>query len=350
MKKKKVCVIGCGFISYAHIRGWQENGLEVVALCDLNAERLETRAQEFGVKNTYLDYIEMIDKEELDIIDIATPVKTHRTIMSYCIKHAKYILIEKPFVDNIQDGKYLVHECEKFGCTAMVCQSYRWHPWYEQIKKELDSGIIGRPYYANIMQRVSFDIPTGKENRIPLVEDQPFYRNVKKLMLLEQGCHYIDVFRYFFGEPQSVNGYVDSISPYVIGDDLCIVIIKFNDTVAVLEDLWCTNGQEQTSVTFVQGEKGSIYFNGTAGAAPHRTEETGGLEITLRDGTNIIRDMDAKDYYARCFTSLEKHFIECIKKGIKPITSVKDNLKTLEIAFKAYESSKVKKTLFIGGE
>ncbi|GAJ06805.1 unnamed protein product, partial [marine sediment metagenome] len=70
MKKKKVGVIGCGFISYAHIRGWQENGLEVVALCDLNAERLEARAQEFGIKKTYSDYVEMIDKEEIDIIDM----------------------------------------------------------------------------------------------------------------------------------------------------------------------------------------------------------------------------------------------------------------------------------------
>ena len=162
-------------------------------------------------------------------------------------------------------------------------------------------------------------------------------------MLLEQGCHYIDVFRYFFGESQSVNGYVDFISPFVEGDDLAIAIMKFSDNVGVIENLWCTNGQERTSVTFIQGEKGSINFNGTAGSAPHRTEKTGGLEITLKNGEKIIRDMDAKDYYARSFKKLEKHFIECIEKGIEPDTNIRDNLKTLQIGLH-YEVSSTRRT------
>ena len=344
----RVGVIGCGFISYAHISGWKNNNVDVVALCDINEERLNSRADEFSVKSRYKDYKEMVEKEQLDIVDIVTPVGAHRQIMDFCCSKVRNILIEKPFVNNIEDGKYLVKQCKKNGCRAMVCQSYRWHPWFEKIKEELDSGIIGKPIYANIMQRVSFDIPTGAEKRVPLIEDQPFYENVEMLMLLEQGCHFLDIYRHFFGEPQYVQAHVERVSPYVLGDDLAVVIIKFPDTVSIVEDLWCTNGQEKTSVTFIQGEKGSIYFDGTDGAAPHRTEETGDLIIELKDGTRLNRAMDAKDYYNRCFEKMQKHFLDCIEKNMEPLTSIEDNLKTLQIAFKAYRSSSEKKILFFG--
>lgn len=344
----KVGLIGCGFISYAHLSGWISNGCEVVAVCDTDEQRLNNRADEFNIKSRYTNFRDMLANEQLDIIDIATPVKSHRMIVSECCKHVPNLLCEKPFVDNIEDGLFLVRECKKYGCRAMVCQSYRWHPWYESIKQILGEGLIGRPYYANIMQRISFDIPNGKEKSIPLLEDQPFYEKVEKLMLLEQGCHYLDIFRHLFGEPQYIQGTIGKISPYVIGDDLAVMTIKFPDTLAVLEDLWCVNGQQKTSVTFIQGDKGSIYFDGTDGAAPHRTEETGNLNIVYMDGRVEERPMDAKNYYNICFAKLQRHFIECIKKEIEPITSVADNLKTLEIAFKAYEASEEKKVLFFG--
>ena len=134
----KVGVIGCGYISYAHIRGWKANGCEVAALCDLSAGRLNARAEEFGVQNKYTDYKEMLERENLDIVDIATPrLHSSRADQLLLFEELQNILCEKPFVDNMEDGEYLVRECKKYGCRTMVCQSYRWHPWYEQIKKEL---------------------------------------------------------------------------------------------------------------------------------------------------------------------------------------------------------------------
>jgi D-apiose dehydrogenase len=345
--KKKVGIIGCGFISYDHISSWIANGCEVIAVCDLDETRASMRAKEFHIPSVYSDYKRMLSEETLDIVDIATPVKSHREIVAYCAERIHYLLVEKPFVDNIEDGEALVRICKKNKCTVMVCQSYRWHPWYEEIKKILDQGIIGKPYYANITQRICFDIPNAN-GCIPLVEDQPFYEHVQKLMLLEQGCHYLDMFRHLFGEPQYVQGIVERISPFVDGDDLALVTIKFPNTIAVLEDLWCVNGQDKTSVTFIQGDKGSIYFGGTDGAAPHRTEETGALSVTLLDGSKKEYPMDAKNYYNKCFAKLQRHFLTCIENGTSPITSAEDNLKTLQIAFHAYESTKRKCAMFFG--
>jgi predicted dehydrogenase len=348
MLKARVGLIGCGFISQAHLRGWKNNGCDVRAVCDVDKKRAESRAKEFGVNAVYDDFRRMLEHEKLDIVDIATPVATHKEIVSACSEAGRHILVEKPFVNDLEDGKNLVRQCARNGTQLMVCQTYRWHPWFEKMKLELESGTIGRPYYANIMQRIGFDIPQGENMTIPLLVDQPFYRDVGMLLLLEQGCHYLDIFRYFFGEASSVEGTVGYVSPHVKGDDLAVIILKFPGVVAVLEDLWCTNGQEKTSVCFIQGEKGSLFFEGTAGLAPHRTERTGGLECYLKDGKRLTRDLDAHDYYARCFEALERHFLECLEKDEEPMTSGRDNLRTLELAFKAYESSRQQRALFIG--
>jgi predicted dehydrogenase len=348
MQKKKVGLIGCGFISGDHLSGWKNNKhAEVVAVCDIKKERVEKRAEEFGIERAYRDYREMLGNEDMDIVDIVTPVSTHKELVLESVKKAVDILIEKPFADRMEDAVEMVSACEKNRVKLMVCQTYRWHPWYQQIKRELQSGIIGRPYYANIMQRVSFAIPQGPEGKIPLLEDQPFYEDVELLLLLEQGCHYLDAFRYFCGEAKSVTAAIRYISPYVRGDDLALVIVNFSDMVAVLEDLWCTVGQQKTSVTFIQGEKGSIFFDGTGGAAPHRTEDTGNLQIVLSSGEKIERELDGTKYYAKGFEKLIGHFVDCILNDEEPITSGRDNLKTLAIAFKAYEASRQQRTLSI---
>ena len=348
MSKLKVGLVGCGFISHAHLRGWKSNGCDVRAVCDIDVKRADARAKEFSVEKVYSNFQEMLESEKLDIVDVATPVATHREIVSACADTKRHVLVEKPFVNDLEDGNYLVRQCERNGIQLMVCQTYRWHPWFMKMKAELTSGTIGRPYYANIMQRIGFDIAQGAAKEIPLLVDQPFYRDVGMLLLLEQGCHYLDIFRHFFGEAISVEACVEYISPHVRGDDVAIVTVRFPGVIAVLEDLWCTNGQEKTSVCFVQGEKGSLFFEGTAGLAPHRTEKTGGLECRMMNGEHFMRELDAHDYYARGFESLERHFLECLEKGTEPITSGKDNLRTLEIAFKAYEASKKQRTIFIG--
>ena len=349
MKKLKVGLIGCGFISGDHLKGWRNNEhVQIAAICDINEERAQTRAKEFDVKNIYTDYKEMLKNEELDILDIATPVSTHKSMVLHACSYKLDILIERPFADSLDAAKEMVKACEKNKSKLMVCQTYRWHPWYEYIKEELNSGTIGRPVYANIMQRVSFAIPYDKEQKVPLLEDQPFYENVDKLLLLEQGCHYIDILRHFFGEAESVTSSIQYVSPYVKGDDLALIIIKFSDVTAIIEDLWCTVGQQKTSVTFIQGEKGSLYFGGTDGAAPHRTEEAGNLQITLSTGEESERALTCENYYAKGFEKLERHFTDCILNDKEPLTSGKDNLKTLEIAFKAYEASRQMRTIFIG--
>lgn len=285
MKKLKVGIIGCGFISHAHMTGWSHiDDVNIVAVCDVNKDKAIIRDKEFCINSSYDSYKDMFEKEKFDIVDIITPVDSHKDIVIAAAEKGCHVLCEKPFANNMQDALEMVKACEKAGKKLMICQTNRWHPWFSTIKKELEKETIGLPYYSIITQRVSFAIPQGKEGRVALIEDQPFYKNVEKLVLLEQGCHYVDIFRHFFGDAISVTAKVKKISPFIIGDDLAIIVIDFPGLTAILEDSWVCTGSEKTSVTLVEGNKGSLYFEGTSGAAPHRTTEAGGVEIRLRNG------------------------------------------------------------------
>ena len=349
MNKLKVGIIGCGFISGAHMRGWTNiEDTEITAVCDVDVSKAEMRAKEYSINKVFTDYKEMLEKEKFDIVDVITPVKSHRDIVIAAAEHKNHVLCEKPFAENMEDGIEMVRVCGKAGSCLMICQTNRWHPWFRTIKQELEKGTIGAPYYSVISQRVSFAIPQGPEGKVALVEDQPFYESVGRLVLLEQGCHFVDIFRFFFGDAISVSAVVKKISPYVIGDDLAIVVIEFPQLTAVLEDSWVSSGSEKTSVTLVEGNRGSLYFDGTSGAAPHRTIEVGGVEVRLRNGKVTSIPQDAKEYYVRSFEYIERHFIDCIKNDKEPITSGRDNLRSLDIIFSAYWSSDIKRTVYLG--
>ena len=351
MKKLKVGIVGCGFISHAHMTGWSSiEGIEIVSVCDVNSEKANTRNKEFSVINSsYENYLDMFEKEKFDIVDIITPVDSHKDIVIAAAEKGCHVLCEKPFANNLEDAVEMVKACEKAGKKLMICQTNRWHPWFRTIKKEIEHETIGIPYYSIITQRVSFAIPQGEEGKVALIEDQPFYKNIEKLVLLEQGCHYVDIFRYFFGDAISVTARVKKISPFIIGDDLAIIIIDFPGLTTVLEDSWVCTGSEKTSVTLVEGTKGSLYFEGTSGAAPHRTTEAGGVEIRLRNGKITSIPQDANKYYYNAFESIERHFIDCIKNDKEPISSGRDNLRSLDIIFSAYSSSQIGRTMFLGG-
>lgn len=69
----KGAVIGCGFFSRNHLHAWRDiDGVEIVALCDADSERLNTAGQAFGIERLYTDAAAMLSAEQLDFVDIAT--------------------------------------------------------------------------------------------------------------------------------------------------------------------------------------------------------------------------------------------------------------------------------------
>ena len=94
---KKIGIVGVGGVaSYAQIPAYLEKGIKIQAICDINNETLNRIGNKYGIQNRYTDIEEMIEKEQINIIDVATPPQTHLDILKIANKNNVEVIIQKP--------------------------------------------------------------------------------------------------------------------------------------------------------------------------------------------------------------------------------------------------------------
>ena len=95
--------------------------------------------------NAYYDYKEMLEKEELDAVVIATPLTTHFPITMDCLNAGKYVFCETTLVDNIADGHALIKKCHDLNRWVQVGHQRRYHPKYNTaVGLTYDNDMLGR--------------------------------------------------------------------------------------------------------------------------------------------------------------------------------------------------------------
>ncbi len=134
-KKLRVGIIGCGEISKArHIPYYLQNkNVELVAVCDINPEVLE----KFNM-NTYIDYREMLSKENLDMIDIATPPFGHVEQSIDCLEAGCDILVEKPFTFSLEECDKVLAVARKHNKNVCVVHSSLFFPSMQKALRLVD--------------------------------------------------------------------------------------------------------------------------------------------------------------------------------------------------------------------
>ena len=95
----RVAVIGCGFFAQNHLNGWRDlaaEDVQLVAVCDLDANKAEAAANAFGVPRFYTDAKTMLDNEQLDFVDIVTQMDSHLEMVKLACARRVDIILQKP--------------------------------------------------------------------------------------------------------------------------------------------------------------------------------------------------------------------------------------------------------------
>ena len=121
---------------------------ELVAVCDLVPDLLEGFRRDFGEAlpnvKTYADYREMLSKERIDILSVATSDHIHAQMTIDGVEAgAKAILCEKPIATTLADADRMIEVCERAGVPLMIHHNRRWEPEYQQARELIRSGEIG---------------------------------------------------------------------------------------------------------------------------------------------------------------------------------------------------------------
>jgi predicted dehydrogenase len=143
MAKLQVGFVGLGKIAELHLSGCRDLDLiEAVAGSEISPELLKQKSQIWGLRG-YLDYREMLRKEQLDIVCICTPPPSHREVAVNAAEHGVNILCEKPMALSIEDGKAMITACDKAEVKFYYGSSYRCLPPCIKAKEIIDRGDLG---------------------------------------------------------------------------------------------------------------------------------------------------------------------------------------------------------------
>ena len=192
----KIGLVGVGGISGAHIPAWDAmEDVELVALCDVRSERMEP----YPDKRKYLDFDEMLEKEQLDILDICLPTYLHADFAIKAMEKGINVICEKPISLKEEDVERVYSTAHRMNVKFMVAQVLRFWPEYELLKELYDTEKYGK-LLSGYMGRLgniplwSWDGWMSDESRSGLV---PFDLHI----------HDLDFMVYAFGAPEKVTSH-----------------------------------------------------------------------------------------------------------------------------------------------
>ncbi|SFS56065.1 Gfo/Idh/MocA family protein [Paenibacillus sp. BC26] len=345
----KVGLIGTGFWSEKHLKAWQRiPNVQIAALCNRSKEKLLRKADEYGVPHDqlYSSMEEMLDRADIDIVDIVTPPETHLHLVGLAAQAGKFIMCQKPFAPSYEEAEAIVAAARKYDARLMVTENWRWLQPIQTIKQVLESGVLGNIRVARFIHSDYFT-----ERMIPGANlPQPFLTKMPQLMFYEMGVHWYDTWRFLFGEPKRLYAELRSFSPNVIGDDSGVVTLGYDDFYGLMDICWVSRREltgpiieDQVDARFVEhfvvdGDRATLKMYGHEGKIVLLDND--GRETVVAERT----ELDHEESHYR----LQSHFIDCLKSGRPFQTSGDDNLRTLRLAFATYESSEKQQVVHLG--
>jgi len=275
-----VGLIGCGFMGRTHSNAYRKvwNFFQpkrrpvLKAICDNNAAKAKAFAETWGYESVETDWRRLLERKDIDLVDICVPNNLHREIAVAAAQAGKMILCEKPLAMNAAEGREMVEAVEKAGVPNMVSFNYRRVPAVTLARKLIDDGRLGRifHYRAVFLQdwTISADLPQGG--------DALWRLDVKAAGSGVTGdllAHCIDTALWLNGPIRSVSAMTETFirqrrhnltgKVEEVGiDDACAFLARFaNGSLAVFESTRYARGHKALYTFEINGEKASIAWD-----------------------------------------------------------------------------------------
>src|SRR5947209_3553301 len=279
-KPLNVGMIGYGFMGRAHSNAYRKvnNFFDLdyrpvlKAACARSADKVKAFADKWGYESIETDWRKLIERKDIDAIDICTPNNTHAEIALAAAKAGKMILCEKPLAMNGPEGLKMVETVEKAGVPNMVWYNYRRIPAVTLARRLLDDGKLGRifHYRAKFLQdwTISPDVPQGGTATWRLAVEQAGSGVTGDLL-----AHCIDTALWLNGPLDTVNAMTETFikerkhnltgKVEEVGiDDACTFMGRFaNGSLATFESTRYARGHKALYTLEVNGEHASVLWD-----------------------------------------------------------------------------------------
>ncbi len=312
-------IIGCGFFGRIQLEAWSRmKDVAIVAACDAQLDRARSAAP-----RAYAEPDRMLDAERLDFIDIATRPDSHLPLMRMAAGRGIPVICQKPLAENMSQALEMQRLADESGVRVMVHENWRFQPWYREAKARIERGEIGRPvsYSFRMRQRDGLG-PEAYPN-------QPYFRQMPRLLIYETLIHPIDTGRYLFGEIESVQAAMRRVNTLIAGEDRAVVLLRHTaGTDGVVDGHRFSNPHPPGAAmgeSFFEGEEGVLQV--LANGDIYRGEE------------RIWRNTIETGYKGDSVLATQRHFIDCLRNQAPFETSLSDYLPSFAAVEAAYLSA-----------
>lgn len=333
----KYALIGCGRISPNHIAAAVANKLEIVAMCDINPDNIVDKKLKFDLPDTvkeYLDYREMLRKEKIDLIAIATESGKHAQIALECIEAGCNLIIEKPIALSLEDADEIIRKADEKGVKVCACHQNRFNKSIQKIREAVDKKRFGKMFYGTAHIRWCRDHE---------YYDRASWRGTWEQdggALMNQCIHNIDLLRWMLGdEIEEVVGMTDRLHhDYIEAEDLGIALVKFkNGAYGIIEGTTDVYPKNLEETLYLFGEKGTV----KAGGQSVNVIEEWNFSDMLDDPEEVKSRFheNPPNVYGYGHTPLYADVIDAIKNDRPPYVDARAGRRALELVLGIYLSA-----------
>ncbi|WP_026478008.1 Gfo/Idh/MocA family protein [Alkaliphilus transvaalensis] len=330
-------IIGCGRIAPNHIAAAIANKLEIVALCDLEEEKLTNIEETFNLDKKikkYTDYKKMIEDETFDLIAICTESGKHGEIALYCIDNGINLIIEKPITLSLEEADEIIKKSKEKNIKVSVCHQNRFNKSIMKIREAIEANRFGRLLYgtAHIRWNRGKDYYTQAPWRGTWEQDGG--------ALMNQCIHNIDLLRWMMGdEIIEVIGMTDRLKhDYIEAEDLGIALVKFgNGSYGIIEGTTNIYPKNLEETLYIFGDKATV----KAGGKSVNLIEEWLFNDQIDDPEEVKNEYceHPPTVYGYGHTPLYADVIDAIVNDRPPYISAEDGRKALELVLAIYKSA-----------
>ncbi len=329
MKPVKLGVIGCGIaVREYHLPALLKlkDKFEITAVCNDTEPRAKEFSELLGGVPYFLDYRQLLQRPEVEAVDIALPSFLNYDVTSAALAAGKHIIIEKPIASNLEDAKLMLALDSRYPQVKMVAENFRYHPVFLRLKALIAEGQIGEPYavFWNVFRELDANnryVQTGWRIQHPLPGG----------FITDGGVHNIAALRLMFGEIVRGQAFTRCVNPEIGDiDSLSFQFETISGVQGVLNIFVSVKGLFKNNIVIV-GHDGTIQVENNKKIHIHRPGNT--VEETIAADSSYRAEFEDFFQAIRMGQPVASPFSEAFRDMQVILSAVSGNSKTQVIGW-----------------
>jgi UDP-N-acetyl-2-amino-2-deoxyglucuronate dehydrogenase len=332
-RKIRLAIVGCGRISKNHFSSLTTHAhdLELVGVCDTNADRLEAAVLMHGVPG-YKTLAELLAEAEADVVVLATPSGLHARQAIEAAQAGCHVMTEKPMATRWKDGRDMVDVFDRAGLRLFVVKQNRKNRTLQLLKRAVEKRRFDRIYMVSV--NVFWTRPQQ-------YYDSEGWRGKWEFdggALMNQASHYVDLLDWIIGPVESVQAYVATLARDIEVEDTGVVGIKWRSgALGSLNVTMLTYPKNLEGSITVLGERGTVRIGGMAvNEMQHWEFDSPDPDDDLARESSYVNE----SVYGSGHLLYYENVIDVLRGHCEPDTDGREGLRSLELLSAMYISAR----------